>query len=194
LKVHNGRVSAILFVSDGIISIGEDGFINYFKLQNRQTKFRIKVCNNLLYTVCELCAFVYLIGGADGKVYKISLEESKVDVIFETNLPIWSIKLTKRSTIIVGFDNGAMREYDIQGFCIREAFDHHNQIWTIEYLQENDMIISGGEDSLIIGYDKDFNIISKFLCNRPYENVKIHNCSGLSTMQMNYLCTMGAVD
>lgn len=193
-KVHNGRVAAIAFISNGILTAGEDGYVNCYNPQRNESVINIKVCNNLLYTICALNESEFLVGGADGKVYRISLSSQEVKVLFDVQFPIWSLKITNRSTVIVGLDNGAMREYSIvDGIILNESCKHQNQIWAIEYLPEKDIIISGGEDSQIIAYNKQFDIISVFTCNKPYENVIISNCTGLSTMQTNYLCAMGAV-
>lgn len=193
-KVHNGRVAAMVFISYGILTVGEDGFVNCFDTQKSKSTINFRVCNNLLYTVCQVDDSLFLVGGADGKVYQISLLNQEVKVVFDTHLPIWSLKITKRNTVIVGLDNGMMREYSIiDGTVLNESYNHQNQIWAIEYLPESDVIISGGEDSQIIAYNNQFDIISVFTCNKPYENVIISGCKGLSTMQMNYLCAMGAI-
>ncbi len=195
-KAHNGRVASAFFTDDSIVSVGEDGNVFGFNYKQKKSSFNFKVSEKLLYTVDKISDNKCLAGDSDGNVYLIDLVEQNSKVIISLKAPIWSIKLVNDNTFVVGTDNGELHQYTIEADLINKLNEHSNQLWTICIDETNAQIITGGEDSQIIIHDvtPQIAVSAKFVCNLPYDNVRLHNCTGLSNMQKNYLCTMGALE
>ncbi len=195
-KAHEGRVASALFCDDLIVSVGEDGYIFGFNYKRKRINFRFKVSDKLLYTVDKINNNEYLAGGSDGKVYLIDILNKSVIALVALELPIWSIKVADNCTFFVGTDNGELHKYTIDGVLLNKWSEHNNQIWSICINATQNQIITGGEDSQILVHSISPQVCIKhqIICNLPYNNVLLHNCKGLSDIQINYLCTMGAIE
>lgn len=195
-KAHEGRIASLIFSKDIIVSVGEDGFISGFNYKKKKFDFKFKISNKLLYSIDKVNDNKYLAGGSDGKVYCIDTFLEKSDELIDIECPIWSIKVSSNQTFFVGTDNGALHEYSLDGVLLNKFDEHDNQIWTININESKNQLVTGGEDSRILIHRILPNVIleQSVICNLPYKNVLLRKCTGLSDMQKNYLCIMGAIE
>lgn len=192
-KAHNGRVSGILFSSEAILSVGEDGYLNIYDKYSRSS-ISLMLSNMPLYSICAYDETTCLITSGDGSVYAVSHDDT-IKTLLCLDSQIWTSCVTTSKMVLLGLDNGKLIISNIHGEIIHEIQEGNRQIWAVGFMERENQIVSAGEDGTIYFYDgEDFHKVKQIDCEPPYRNVNLNGCNGLSMMQINYLCLLGATE
>ncbi len=193
-KAHNCRVSGIFFTPQAILSVGEDGYLNIYD-RNKRLSSSIKVSTMPLCSICVYDESICLITSVEGNVYSVSYKEGLVKTLLCVGSQIWTSCVTTSKMVLLGLDNGKLIIANINGDIIQEIQEGNRQIWSLGFIENANQIVSAGEDGTIYFYDgTDFHKMKQIDCEPPYRNVNLSGCNGLSMMQINYLCLLGATE
>lgn len=193
-KAHKCRVSGISFISQAVLSVSEDGYLNIYDRSSRLSS-SIKVSAMPLVSICVYDENTCLVTSVEGNVYSIAYNEGTVKTLLCVGSQIWTSCVTPSKMVLLGLDNGKLIISNINGDTIREIQEGSRQIWSVGFIENENQIVSAGEDGTICFYDgTDFHKVKQIDCEPPYQNVDLRGCSGLSMMQINYLCLLGAME
>lgn len=191
-RAHDGRVSALIFWGETILSSGEDGKVCIFNYKKRSLIVRYNVSSGLIYAMAvDNCGNI-ITGDSKGVVNRINTD-GRCQLLADCQIPVWSVVCGEKNDYYVGLDNGEIRRYQNDNILVCISQEHDNQVWSLKYSSDQKVLISGGEDSKLIFHHAENLTTSEIVFgNLPFQGVNIHNCKGISLIQKNYLCMMGA--
>ncbi|MCX2744991.1 WD40 repeat domain-containing protein [Mangrovivirga sp. M17] len=98
----------------------------------------------------------FIVGDADGTIFIIDGDNlSVVKTIKESQKSVRAISISeKRGEMAVGYSDNHIRIFSLEDFeCLYSYLAHDNSVFTVEYSEEGDKLISGGRDAKIKVWD-----------------------------------------
>ncbi|MDX2759258.1 AAA family ATPase [Streptomyces europaeiscabiei] len=198
-KAHAGRVSGLVFLTDGrLVSCSEDGTACVWLPQGDTASLRVDGGVGPLYAVDADDEGAFFTAGADGVIRQWSVADGALITEYTSDLDrqVWGVIVDSPSrTLFAACDDGMVRGWTIgEPECSIRFSGHTRQVWSVAIDPLSQHLATTGEDGTVRLWDVARGVqTAEFRSPGRYEGMRIVDAEGISLGQIRTLESLGAV-